>query len=212
MTLTRGRVPRDKQIFEVGELTREDLGALRQKRQLPVVTRLRDPHHLLARLLASGLRQAEAAYRAGYSVARVVQLEADPTFRELIQSYRAQVTEAFAEQTETFVALATGNMLKAERMIAEKLEAAEEGEAEVPLKTLLSISRDAADRLGHGKKTTSVNVNVDFAGKLERARTRSKTIDGTTGPARGDGAPLADSSPMPTAGLSVPSNGLRRLA
>lgn len=174
--LKRGKIATDKQILNVRPLARGDLDLLKETRQLPVITRLRDPHHLLAKLLASGLRATDAALRSGYSLNRVMQLQADPTFKDLVESYRGIVTSAFAEQAETFMELAHANMIKAERMIAEKLERAEEEDELLPTKDLLAISRDAADRTGYGKKQTNVNVNIDFAAKLERAAARSRRV------------------------------------
>jgi hypothetical protein len=65
------------------------------------------------------------------------------------------------------------NKLKAEVMLGDKLDAAIDGAEVMPTKDLLAISRDAADRTGHGKVQTNMNVNVDFASKLEAARRRS---------------------------------------
>jgi hypothetical protein len=56
----------------------------------------------------------------------------------------------------------------------------------------MAISRDAADRTGHGKVQTNMNVNVDFASKLEAARRRSA---GARGPASPPLAPESSSQP-----------------
>ena len=66
-------------------------------------------------------------------------------------------------------------MLVAERQIADRLEDAEEEGVKLPLKDLLAISRDGADRFGYGKKSAVLNTNVDFAAILEQAIARSKT-------------------------------------
>jgi hypothetical protein len=131
--------------------------------------------------------------KTGYSEGRISTLHADPTFQELIATYRKQVDAAFVASIDEYFEVATSNMLVAERMIAEKLIKAEEEDDLPSFKDLHSISRDAADRFGYGKKTTNVNVNIDFAAKLERARSRSsmKTIESVAGqPAVGrDGQP-----------------------
>lgn len=179
MSLTRGVPTSQAKILSVRVLSREDLPLLREKRPPGIVQRLSDPHHRLARLLASGIRRWEAAERSGYSLARVTMLCEDPSFQNLVEHYRKEVTAIWAENIDTYYELATSNMVKAERQIAEKLEAAEtEGEA-LPTRDLIAISRDAADRFGYGKKQTNLNVNVDFAAQLEKAIKRSgKTIEG----------------------------------
>lgn len=178
MTLHRGRIAKKIEILGVRELTRGDLACLREPRNVSAVAKLRDPHHRLARLIASGLRPPEAAARCGFSVSRVYVLNIDPTFQDLVASYRKEVDAAFVQSQDEYYETATANMLKAERQIAEKLEAAEEEGELLPTRDLIAISRDAADRFGYGKKQTNLNVNVDFAAKLEKAIQRSgKVID-----------------------------------
>lgn len=179
MTLHRGRIGKSVEILGIRELTRDDLTCLREPRQVSAAQKLRDPHHRLARLIASGIRLGEAADRAGYSYSRAAVLHADPTFQDLVANYRKQVDAAFVQSQDEYYDLATSNMRKAERMIAEKLEAADaEGET-LPTRDLIAISRDAADRFGYGKKQTNLNVNVDFAAKLEKAIQRSSVARGT---------------------------------
>ena len=74
--------------------------------------------------------------------------------------------------------LAVSNMVKSERMIAEHLDKADEEGELLPLSQLDTISQGRMDRFGYGKKQTNLNVNVDFAAQLEKARQRSaKVID-----------------------------------
>lgn len=178
--LHRGRLPaKSPDILGIRELTREDLACLREARTTSAVSKLRDPHHRLARLIASGLKVNEAAVRAGFSAARAYVLHIDPTFQNLVAEYRKDVQTAFVAGQDDYYSTATSNMLKAERQLAERLDAADEAGELLPVRDLIAISRDAADRFGYGKKTTNLNVNVDFAAKLEAARKRSgREIDG----------------------------------
>ena len=177
MTLHRGRIE-STVIRSIRPLTREDLEEIKTKRTVPVVARFRDPHHRVARLVAAGLRPAETAAQSGYSLARIYVLQADPTFMQLVAEYRKEVTEGFVQSQDAYYELATTNMLTAERMLAEKLEIADEEGTSLPTRDLLAISRDAADRFGYGKRTLNTNVNIDFAAKLEAAISRSgKVID-----------------------------------
>lgn len=180
MTLHRGKIAKNPEILSVRALTREDLVLVLEKRTgsdgRPIqgaVARFRDPHHRVARLFASGLRIGEVIERCGYSHQRVHQLYSDPAFQDLIAKYREKVDQAFAENADEFYETATANMRVAERMIAERLEKADEEDIDIPLKTLVDISADRMDRFGYGKKQTNLNVNVDFASKLENAISRS---------------------------------------
>lgn len=175
--LHRGRLPaKAPDILAIRELTREDLACLRQQRTASAVSKLRDPHHRLARLIASGLKVNEAAARAGFSAARAYVLHVDPTFQNLVAEYRKDVQTAFVAGQDDYYTAATSNMLKAERQLAERLDKADEEGELLPVRDLIAISRDAADRFGYGKKSTNVNVNVDFAAKLEAARKRSDNV------------------------------------
>lgn len=181
--LRRGRQPKERKIIEIGELRRSDLEQLKARRDTPIVQQFRDPHHRLARCLASGMRVEEAAELCHYSISRVYMFSADPAFKNLVAHYREIITEEFKAAQQDFAELASANMMKAERMISEKLDKADaEGEL-LPTRDLLAISRDGADRLGFGKKNTNLNVNLDFAAHLEDAIKRSgKVIDITPNP------------------------------
>lgn len=179
-------IPKPRQTIEplsIGEirpLTREDLAEIMVPPKKSAVARLRDPHHHAARLIAAGVRpMEEVARRTGYSRSRLYVLTLDPTFQELVASYRTREDASFYSTRDDYYETATANMLKAEVQIAEKLEAAEETGELLPIRDLLAISRDAADRFGYGKKTTNLNVNVDFASKLEKAieRSAARSID-----------------------------------
>ena len=151
-----------------------DLERLKEPRWVATTPqKLRDSHHMIARLAATGMRQKAIAEQVGYSRERVVQLLESPAMEELVAKYRAKVDDAFVESQDAFFALATSNMLAAERHIADAIaEADEQGEL-IPIRTALAISRDAADRFGYGKKTQNLNINVDFAAQLEKAIKRS---------------------------------------
>lgn len=209
--LTQGKIAKDVQILGIRELSRDDLALLRDKRnKTHIVQRIRDPHHRLARLIAAGLTITDAAPRAGYSINRASQLlKHDPSFKELVASYREKVTEQFLESIDDYAQLATGNMLKAERMLADKLDDADEAGESLPTRDLIAISRDAADRFGYGKKNTNLNVNVDFASQLEKAIQRSgKVINGAVGLTPIQAAPGA--LPIPTSVVEAPQPFRRR--
>lgn len=171
--LTRGKVAKVRKIVAVRELVRDDLACLREQRSPNMVKRLRDPHHRLARMVASGMRPRDIHARSGYSVQRLSSLMLDPSFLELVAEYRKDVHEKYLESVDDFAETSIMNMMKAERMLAEKLDEADEQGELLPTKDLIAITSDRADRFGYGKKQTNLNVNVDFADQLQRAIARS---------------------------------------
>lgn len=175
------RHPRSVRVLSVRPMTPADLEGLRRPSNIPRLRQLRDSHHNVARMLASGMKVYEVAARCGYSLKRVSDLQRDPAFIDLVARYRDEVTEVWKESVDDFMTLATANMIKAERQISDRLDEADEKNETLPVRELIAISRDAADRLGYGKKSTTLNLNVDFAAKLEAARRRSKpAIEGVT--------------------------------
>lgn len=186
--IAKGRPARVNPVEGVRALTREDLALIKAPRtEISTVKKLKSSHHNLARLIAAGLSHVTAAERAGYSAGGVHLLMKDPSFISLVTHYQGLVTERFLDTVDTFAELAVSNMVRAERMISDHLDEADETNEPVPLNRLIPIVTDRADRFGYGKKSTQVNVNVDFASKLEQANRRSrlaleshpKVIEGT---------------------------------
>lgn len=174
--LHRGKLATNPKILTVRPLTRDDLACLSDKRPTQGVAKaFRHHHHRIARMAAMGLRPHEIQAQAGISSTRWVQLQGDPAFQELVAQNRAKVDIGFVDAaTELYTAVAA-NTINAELLVAERLELALEGEADIPLKILLAISRDGADRVGLPKMkiAQNTNVNLDFAAMLEAAAKRS---------------------------------------
>lgn len=222
MTLHRGKIARDPTILNVRALTRDDLMVLRDPGRTnnpdssggTILQRFRDPHHRLARLIAAGLSNTEINERTGMSLGRISAHRNSPAFEDLIAKYRDRVDAAFEREQDEYAKLATGNMLKAESMIAEKLEEHEENGTLPPVRELIAISRDAADRFGYGKRQTNLNINADFASMLEKARGRAdkaKLIEAVAVSSDSPQSPPAGSDPaaVPVGDRPAP---IRRLA
>lgn len=178
---TRGRAKHPLQAEVVRELAPADLALLDVQRNSkpPRLMRLRDSHHRLAQVLAVGATPGEAGAQTGYSQSRISILLADKSFQDLVEVYRRDSAALRAEYAD----MATANMIRGERIIEDALEQLADSSEPVSLADLrpvLDIVSDRADRFGYPKKATNVNINVDFAGKLEAARRRSGlTIDVT---------------------------------
>ena len=162
-------------VHSVRPLTPADLDALRQPIARPTITRIRDSHHRIAWLLAAGWPDVRIAETLGMSTVRIQQLKRDPTFRELLATKRAHVEASHATAIDETLNAMTATVVKAERLIIDQLEEAEESGTALPLRDLARITADRYDRLGYAKKSVNVNVNIDFASKLEAAIARSRS-------------------------------------
>lgn len=97
----RGRRPEPLSLAVTRELTREDMLAARDEPPAAppaqTLTKLRQSHHLLARLLASGVSPTEAGLATGYSPGRISVLKRDPAFQELLAYYGKQVEGVYLD-------------------------------------------------------------------------------------------------------------------
>ncbi len=175
LNLVRRR-PDAAKILEVRELTFADLSRLHRPVAKKRLKTIRDSHHNIARRIAAGQSHTQISREVGCSLMRIQTLNDDPTFIELTNQYRAEVNAIWREHIDAFAELAISNMTKAERQIADALDDADATAEPVPLSLLTRITADRMDRFGHGKHTTSTNVNVGFAAKLEAAISRSRKV------------------------------------
>lgn len=140
----------------VGALSEEDL-KLRSMTPVgvkaPAIKEIRDVHHRIAQMLASGLREGEVAAVMGYSVSRISILKDDPSFQELLEFYRepfkkARITdvERLSVMSRTAVEELLQRMLDNPELISEKM--------------LVEIAKLGADRTGLGPTTKSVSLTA----------------------------------------------------
>jgi hypothetical protein len=170
---TRGRAPKPISAAVVRELDSADMILLStEKGSTPsAIKRITDRHHALARCLAGGMAEGDAAVLQGYTISRVSILKSDPAFKELLQFYREDALRPYRDLHIRLSGLATDATV----LLQEKLEADLELEVEdrkVPVNQLMELTKMGADRTGFGPQATNVNVNVDLAGRLEAARKR----------------------------------------
>jgi len=172
----KGAIAAPVEITDIHILTRDDLHVLAQPRPQNVVQTLRDSHHRLARAVAMGLSNAEAAAVTGYSVNRVSMFRQDPAFKELVAHKRAMIDTEWAVDADPVITIMRDNALKAQAMLSDKLDVAMEKDEFLPTRDLLGIAELGLDRTGYGKVNKNVNVNLDFAKTLEDAVKRSASV------------------------------------
>lgn len=155
------------------ELTPEDLGLLNEPRPTakpPEIKKLRARHHELARLLAQGTAEGEAAKATGYTLARVSVMKGDPAFQELMAFYGAVVDEAYRDLHDQLAGVATDAVDE----LQERLDTAPE---EFTIGDLIKVATMGADRTGFGPKTTQeVDVKVGIADRMGQARQRAALV------------------------------------
>ena len=166
---TSGRAAAPLAAEVVRGLTAVDLSALADEKgsKPSAIKRISDRHHALARNLASGMSEGDAAVTVGLSISRVSILKADPAFQELLAFYREGVTTVYRDVHEKL----SGVAATALAVIEDRLEDAPD---EISMNALLEIAKLGADRTGHGPQSsnTNVNINIDMASRLEAARKR----------------------------------------
>lgn len=142
----------------------------------PAYVRFRESHHAVARWFAQGLTMSMVCERTGYTRRRLNLLLADPTFQDLVATYHAEIEERVRKDIDVYDDLQRRNMIRAEHLIADRLDDEEEP---LSVSILDRISQGRADRTGYSKHST-VKHEHSFADALDRAIERSgraKVID-----------------------------------
>jgi transcriptional regulator with XRE-family HTH domain len=177
---------RQAKVLGVRPLAEADLERLRRKAIGPKLAKLRDIHHIIADLVVMGLTQREVAEATGYSQSRLSLILTSPAMVDLLAEKRKDRAEAMVALRDERLGTMTRIQAKALRHVEESLDRAEEEGEPVPIQRALAVAADMSDRIGYVKKSVSVNVNVDFANRLEAARRRSaqaRVIDAQVAPA-----------------------------
>lgn len=158
----------------VRELTNADL-LIAEAAPKGVVTnhvqKLNDRHHALARTLASGVDHITASIITGYRQVTISILLGDPSFKELVEFYRANLDVVYADLHARMSVLS-------QTVLNEIAERFEGNPASMSNGFLHDLFKTLTDRTGFGPRTTQVNVNVDLAGRLSAARRRAAEGEG----------------------------------
>lgn len=173
-----GRNTRSPFVKAVRSMTKADIESLRQRSTRPAFLKLRDSHHKIARLAATGMRNNEIAEAIGYNYTRVSTIINSPATQELIAKYRLDVHESWRKSNDHVYETILEVEAKAWRKVADDLD-----DEDNPVSTLtaLKAATEASNRTGHHSKSTKENININFAAQLEAAYTRSRRtrfIDG----------------------------------
>ena len=171
----RGRKPIELMAELVRPLQASDMAGITGQRAIQAVPikEIRSRHQALARALASGMGEGEAALVAGYAPSRVSILKADPAFQELLQFYRKKADAEYIALHATLAGVAQDAVAELQRRLEDEPDEITNGQ-------LVEIAKLGADRTGHGPQSSqTVNVNIGLAERLAEARKRaaSRLID-----------------------------------
>jgi hypothetical protein len=159
-----GNVPRQLFIEHARDLTEADLAALATNRgtKPKSLVRIHASHHSLAKCLATGMKQSQAALVTGYNQSRISILLQDPAFSALVEDYRAEAKSIFADLAERM-----NNMsLDAIELLQERLHDNPETFS-IPL--LIDVVKTFADRTGHGPgQEVTLKMDRDFIDRPPR--------------------------------------------
>ncbi len=162
---------RPSKPLNVGEpvaLQESDIMLLSEDRgtQAPPIKKLRERHHSLARMLADGMKDGDAAIACGFSASRVSILKGDPAFQELVAFYRERRAERYYDGHKAMAELHLDTVMELTDRLEEKPE-------DFSLGHLMELAKLTADRTGLGVSTkTNVDVRVGLADRLTSARER----------------------------------------
>lgn len=165
---SRGRKPAALSAEVAGALRPEDVGLLAaQAPAVPELKRISERHHALARALASGLSEGEAAALTGYDASRVSVLKASPAFRELLDLYRDNADAQFMEMHARLAGLSKDAIA----ILHQRLEDEPEG---LTASQLMELIKLGADRTGYGpSQKQETTVRFDLSERLDAARKRA---------------------------------------
>lgn len=150
------------------ELTEEDFELLSAPRQseAPPIKKLRERHHALARILASGVSHSEASLICNYSISRISILLDDPSFKELIHLYRETTAEKYFDGHKAMAELHLDSIEELRERLEDDPENFSNGQ-------LMELAKLTADRTGLGPSTkTEVDVKVGLADRMAAGRKR----------------------------------------
>lgn len=142
----------------------------------PSYLRFREAHHAIAQMFASGWTISKVSRETGYSRRRLNIMLADPAFQDLVAEKAKGNEEKLDEYADRFHELHFGSMLLAAQEINSALQESIATGERLPMRELLAIAKDGADRFGYSAKSVRVNVNADFAMRLDAAIDRSAKV------------------------------------
>jgi len=150
------------------DLTEADVKAMWTAPKLPVASqqlvKLRNTHHMLARLLAEGRPNEECSLITGYTPNRISVLKQDPAFQELVIYYEGQVKVQFLDVHARLAALGMATVDELQQRLEDDPSAFKNRELMELAQMLLdrTVAPAAAGRGGSNGTGPGLNINIVF--------------------------------------------------
>ena len=142
--------------IDVGDLVARSTSPLASS-EAPSLAKLRQIHHEIARLLASGLSETEVAGVVGYSLSRISILKADPSFKELLAYYSKRQEEVFIDVRKRLAVLGMDAVAELQDRLDYKADSLTNTQ-------LIEITKASLDRAGFNPVNKTENVQVLLTG------------------------------------------------
>jgi hypothetical protein len=201
-------------MMAAGGLSLQDILDLPEQPQAPrkpLVKRLRDSHHAVARFVAEGRDNQEISALTGYDPARISLFKKDPAFAELVSFYKARVEEQFLDVHARMAVLSGDAVAELQNRLDENPDGFTNGQ-------VMELVKLTADRTGLGptKKhevlgmmldasaIASIREQVKNNGKVQKIQTADQGTElGSTL------LPAIEHSPVPAEGVEAAGAAVR---
>lgn len=131
------------------------------------ISRLRSSHHSLARILALGETQTDAALATGYSISYISILQGDPTFKGLVEYYREEREALFVDAIQRLKSLGIDAVEEIQARLAEDPAGWTKREL-MDLARLTLVDPMKGGGGGDARPQGGVTVNVQFVDRKPR--------------------------------------------
>lgn len=165
MPSRRGRPPGASAAL-IRELTEEDdlaVAEVATDNGVRALTRIRQTHHAMARLIAEGRANTEVAAITGYTPQRVMVLKQDPMFSELVAYYAAQKDEIYLDVHQRLATLGMDAVEELRERLHDKPESMSTRElielTELTLDRSVTATKGPAARSAGGGSGAALVVN-----------------------------------------------------
>lgn len=159
---TKGKLLSPLELEVLGAIDVNDLvdraAAPLPSSEAPSLVKLRQIHHEIARLLASGLSEADVAASTGYSLSRISILKSDPSFKELLAYYSARSEEVFIDVRKRLAMLGTDAVAELQDRLDFKSDSLTNTQ-------LIEITKATLDRAGFNPVAKTESVSVLLTGE-----------------------------------------------
>lgn len=157
--------------MQVRSLTPDDLP--KRGRPKGAVAEIRVKHHRMAKAVAAGLSDAQAASLIGCTAPTIRNFRNNPAFANLVAEYGTIMDSEFDDELAHRVTLGR----RAATLSSEKIVDLLEADAIDNPKVLLAIAADFNDRTGVGKVQTQVNLIGNLGERMSKARARVRELN-----------------------------------